>query len=754
MPNMFVDNYLSKAKGLPFFYVVSDENYCSVLSELQRRGLKVIRISDFCKNVDRFPAMDDLIDSFRIADVDYVANKYVLIGLGEYLALRGEAETLKVIRGIKNTTLGNARVVILLRYIRNQVKLISEEDLRLKAQRVYFDDGNMAAFSVTNIRMKSNLGLVSEKGIKELLKQFEAGATGTLFVSTDLDLSKSLFPIAQIDNAYDAIKQLVRGFSLPAELGSAEYWGKLLIELQKNHNSLSAVLSYDEDSEDDFITKAFGLEYQNWLYFLTLKLNIEKIKNPYLKYILQQQKSFETLQANIVNGIIEISHSSPQFKDLYDGRKKIIKVLSTLDGAQYILDFIHKNDIDPSESIYKLTDTTIYERQAIIAWVSQYGLIPEIGYLYPALSAYCKKYEFHCGRISPILTNYFDLYKKQKISNVVTGEFKASVSELALNYTTLATRENILASIDDKEHTFLYWIDALGVEYLSYIQELARTKGLSLHVDIVRSELPTITSINRAFFDEWSGAGKKKESRLDEIKHKEEGGFDYSICKTPIHLANELDVVKEAIAKAAVELSQHRYKKFIIASDHGASRLAVIGQYDEKYETDTKGEHSGRCCKYFDGCEIKNSIVENGYVVLTDYGRFKKSRAANVEVHGGATLEETVVPLITLSLKNINTVELQIINPDNIVVERKVGVRFMIYISEVESPSQVRVVCKEKSYQAEVVDSAHFRILISEIKRSGKYLLDIFEGENLLGQLSINVKGAVGTAKGEFDDLF
>ena len=78
----------------------------------------------------------------------------------------------------------------------------------------------------------------------------------------------------------------------------------------------------------------------------------------------------------------------------------------------------------------------------------------------------------------------------------------------------------------------------------------------------------------------------------------------------------------------------------------------------------------------------------------------------------------------------------------------------MIYISEVESPLQVKVVYKEKSYQAEAVDSSHFRILIPEIKRSGKYLLDIFEGENLLGQLTINVKGAVGTAKGEFDDLF
>ena len=83
---------------------------------------------------------------------------------------------------------------------------------------------------------------------------------------------------------------------------------------------------------------------------------------------------------------------------------------------------------------------------------------------------------------------------------------------------------------------------------------------------------------------------------------------------------------------------------------------------EEKYETDTKGEHSGRCCKYFDGCDIENAIAENGYIILTDYGRFKGSRAANVEAHGGASLEETVIPLITLSLRNSTDVSVKVLS--------------------------------------------------------------------------------------------
>ena len=57
----------------------------------------------------------------------------------------------------------------------------------------------------------------------------------------------------------------------------------------------------------------------------------------------------------------------------------------------------------------------------------------------------------------------------------------------------LETRDSARLRIPDKKDAFLYWIDALGVEYLSYIAILAKKKGLSIHVDIAYVELPTIT---------------------------------------------------------------------------------------------------------------------------------------------------------------------------------------------------------------------------------------------------------------------
>lgn len=57
----------------------------------------------------------------------------------------------------------------------------------------------------------------------------------------------------------------------------------------------------------------------------------------------------------------------------------------------------------------------------------------------------------------------------------------------------------------------------------------------------------------------------------------------------------------------------------------------------------TSGEHSGRCCPVNELNSKPNAAIEeNGFWVLANYDRFKGGRKANVEVHGGASLEEVI----------------------------------------------------------------------------------------------------------------
>ena len=112
------------------------------------------------------------------------------------------------------------------------------------------------------------------------------------------------------------------------------------------------------------------------------------------------------------------------------------------------------------------------------------------------------------------MTEYFDAYKNQKITNTLEDDFLAKVEDFAQNrkYNRLPTRNEVIDRLD-KTDTYLLWLDALGVEYLAFISNLVRTRGLSLSINIARSELPTITSMNRGFFDDWQGSKKEKKRR-------------------------------------------------------------------------------------------------------------------------------------------------------------------------------------------------------------------------------------------------
>lgn len=748
-----VQNYISAVKGLPFFYVVGDEGYCSVLDELKQADISVVRMSDFCFKEDKFPSVDELIDFFRTSDVDYRDNKFVVVGLGEFLALRGAAIADKELRRLKNTTLGNARVILLLRGVSAQAtKIIRDDNKILDQQRAYISINTLTNISITN--MPADVGLVSKTGVKHLLRAMEDGACGIIYATTSLVLDHALFPLSVLSGAHSVVKLLVDGFNLDSKFGTEEQWQRLLKDLNISNKDINVVFDkYDIDERivDDLCLAVSGLEYRNWLVFLYFKLNEAQIQNSYLKLVVEETSSFENFKTNLMIKITELSHNDRSFRHLYDERKKLLKDFPETDIAI----FVKANEIDPEESIYRLTDNTLLEKKTVVKWVAQHGLSDAISYVYPALDSYLKKYIFDCPVFANELIEYFDFYKKQKVLNHISDDFIKLVEKYAsdISYAKLPTRDNAIKSIADKSSAYLYWIDALGVEYLSYITDLAKKKGLSIHTDIVRSDLPTITSMNKQFFEQWTGGKKYKEEQLDNIKHKDKGGYFFTDDEDPIHIPAELEVIEKALNIAAMELGMHRCKAFVIASDHGASRLAVIKKQEIPYETDTKGEHSGRCCRVFDGCDVPYKVEENGYIILSDYGRFRGSRPANVEVHGGASLEEIIVPVITLTLKKQVGVQITIIRSEEIIADRRDGVTLHLYISDVDSPDNISLVIEDKLYHGASEDGSHYTFHLKDIKRAKTkpYTADVFDGSDLIGSISFKVKGKTATVKDDFD---
>jgi hypothetical protein len=746
-----VDKYLKSPVEEPYFLFVSDESYKSIKENLSISGFDSVPTSDFCNSDDKLPDLDELLTYIKSEGESNKGKRIVVTGLGELLALRGSDEARNVLLRLKDFKCGGAKVVLLLRGLASEIASL-RDDQRFDNRRFSVIDKAECGLSITLV--PPSIGLSGVSGFKAMLIKLENGHNGNIVVKTALDLDNATLRIRKIKSAYDGIKFSVGGFSLDRSYGSDSNWEMLLIELsQDENNSLDMVFEkygFSKNLDSEFYKRVSGGDYLNWLFFIYLKSKAETLQNGYLRFVLDKTDRFEDFVSNILNEIIEIPHTDKRFSSFYQERKTLVEKFPESDIASFVANNRHKI----SESIYKLTDNTRVEREEIVAWLSQNGVIPELEEIYPTLAAYLKKYIFKCPELADLLTDYFEAYKRQKLSNKLESSHLEQVNELAVSrqFNQLTSRSEIIDGMD-KSGTYLYWLDALGVEYLSLIETLAQQRGLSIRVHIARAELPTITSINRSFYDDWQG-GKQKNPELDEVKHKDKGGYSFANNDLPIHLARELDIIVETMDKAATELALRSCKRFLIVSDHGASRLAVIHRKEEKYQTDTPGLHSGRCCKLPQHCDVPYDLPfaakENGYLVLADYGRFKGSRAANVEVHGGASLEEVVVPIIEIFLKD-GSIRVKLVD-DSVTVDYRNGAEVRLFCN---SPVQnVSLIINEKSYPAVQASTNHYTVKLSDINRAGNYPADVYAGDDLIGKVMITAHGRSGKIDNDFDDLF
>lgn len=741
-----VKKYLTSPVNTPYFLFISDGQYISAVDELSVLGLDFVPMSSFCYSSDKMPDIDGLLTYIEAADASANGKKFVVTGLGEFLAIRGSDEASRTLSRLKDHNVGGAKVVLLLRGITSLIAEL-QSDPRFDSRRFSVVDKAECDLSFT--LAAPSVGLPALSGFKAMLAELENGLCGHVVVSTAVNLDKAIFTIHKISNAYEGIKFSTRGFALARSCGNDDRWAELLTEINQSNGSLDEVFEKHDlgnNLESDFYARIAGSDYRNWLYFICLKSKATTLKNGYLRFVLDKTSRFEDFAGSVLNAIIDIQHMDHRFPSFYRERKDLVEKFPESDIADFV---VNSRQVVP-ESIYKLTDGRRVEREEIIAWLSKNGMIPQLEGIYPVLAAYLNKYVFKCDELADLLTAYFEAYKRQKLSNELEPAFLEKVDELALSrkFNRLPTRNEIIDSLD-KSDTLLYWLDALGVEYLGLIEVLVQKRGLAMRVNIARAELPTITAINRDFFDAWQGR-KEKNDELDDTKHKDAGGYNFTNNELPIHLAKELDIIAAMIDKAATELALRHCKRFLIASDHGASRLAVLRRKEEKYDTDTTGEHSGRCCRLFQPYDLPFAAEENGYLVLADYGRFKGSRAANVEVHGGASIEEVVVPVIELTLKD-GSVKVKLID-ETVTVDFRTGTEIKLFIN---SPMHdVSVILNGKPYSASQIDANHYSVKLPDIKRAGDYSADVYVGDNLIGNIMIRAKGKSGKVNDAFDDLF
>lgn len=594
--------YLSHYIPSPFFVSADGESDCEELKKIFG-NLERVCVSDFCRG-------DFLLDTdFLIDKLNALEHDAIVLGLGEYIFLTGQE---KILRRFLYRNF-NRKIIFVCRGISNLLKRFADEDFKFRTNAFYLIEGK-ENIDVVRYDLKLNFK-TDAKNFSELLKMLELGKNN-LSVQTELPLLN----VREINSFYDATKEQEPQLDVPPDALNEEQWQE-----------------YFSDSNCE------GYPPEHWRSFVAGFKN--KIVDPYLKFVFARSPTYVEYRRNLFFAVFDVDEKF--FGEFYVRRKAVVKNLS----AQYLSEYLERLENFP-DAIKYLTDNTAEERRAMIRAVQGKSAIPTaFKKNFPAMSDYLSDFDFGDEEI----TAYFRRYKKIKLCNVDDENFKQHVRELALirPYNRFETRQKFLDTADSTAK--LYWLDALGVEFLSYIEARAARLRLFVSIRIARAELPTLTSQNKTFYEEWAGDKFEKNFKLDELKHSPEKFSPDGKCSAPIYMDEEFLIIDEVLAEIKNSLANRRAEKIILTSDHGASRLAVMFGRENKFRMKSAGEHGGRCCKVNALDEKPNCATEeNGYWVLANYDRFSGGRIGSVEVHGGATLEEVLVPVIEFSAENFS----------------------------------------------------------------------------------------------------
>lgn len=740
----------------------NDHDFQCLVKRMRIDGNKTcVFVHDYCGK--GLPQIDALFRDVKKKDC------FVVIGLSSYAMLFGKKRAEELMARLQELSVAG-HVIVLLSHMK-EIRLSRMQQDQHLSYRVLLLEGDPTPLPSIYLASpeENSFGQLVLPNIQALLEKLEqydpVGGETSFAVRTSLHkevFSESMYSIRSSKGIY---KELLRAFpvlkgDLEESWGTKEDWERFAQEwkeclswgaLAEKHFGIdahfSAILEREYEQADT---------YETWLYWLLLKVQGAS-GNAYLSYALGKSRHWRDLWEHIFLSLSSLSFQMREFEKYCEGRKRLLEGQTI--PATWVSEYQDAIAQKGRDAIWYLFAGTAWEEKMLFQCLADYDYTKEevMGVLkthFPDLFAYMKSFTFTMHqkvpeRLVPLLTNYFDDYKWQKLMNHLTPDFKAQVNTLAEHrvYNQFPIRSLALSQMK-KENTMMYFVDALGVEYLSYISEKCKTYGLLLSIQVVHGELPSITSQNTEFMN----PAVINIKDLDELKHESQT-YNYEKQKIPLHLVAELKAIDGVLQTIRDGLLTKEMKSAIIISDHGATRLAVLN--DEEYGAEfivgeSKGQHSGRCCQVEEDPGIPFAAYENGYAVLANYMRFKGSRKADVEVHGGATLEETLVPLLQISLKPKDPmVEFQ---PALVQLRKKeVGELLLVTNFDMADPY---IIVNGKIYRGKL-DTHRRRAIIPlpDMKRTHDYMADIYDGDTLLKeQVAFHVKKEV--AKDNLGDIF
>jgi hypothetical protein len=619
----------------------------AVIQALTVESNEVIMLSSLCRDQDTFPDLESLIPLLKVKE----GKKVLILPMGEcirFSLFRDARVILRELAGLDQV--GQERFYFPLFEVEDIFDHEMERVSRYKAGTLpqvwsVVSRGTIKV-KVAPIDLKK-MGYKAISGIKNYLQAWEDGGHDKIQLVTryapHMEKRFGSFEIQVYQHVYEIVLETSntdpdkRG-SFRQEHGRDDQWRWLAREVKEAEyfGDLAArllnVRVYDQ-SQLSSLWESFD-DNRKWLFWLWSKTEVHP--GTYLHLALEDS-SFEEYEEALINSVFKQNLGIEMLRE----RKDLIKGLRIGELPQSFWRFWNEQQ-GPLAKLSTLTGLTAREReQAVLAvkellevgsGVDKWWHFLEIAY--PELAYYLTTFHLQ----DDFITGYFRHYTHSKVMDQPKAELLRLARQAAEAKTILQfpTRHSLLEKCD-KANTVV-WVDGLGLEWVGLINGLLRDrKDLEFDLDIARCNLPTITELNKGWENE-----ADVERELDNIAHRPNYRF-------PVSFVEEIEAVTQVIDKVIGLLD--RYREVVITSDHGLTRFPV----SEGKIPPPSGSVVFKWGRYveFSNSQAEESsnpywVVDGNRIMQAVHQKFEGGGGCAGEAHGGATLEEALVPVIRL----------------------------------------------------------------------------------------------------------
>jgi len=277
------------------------------------------------------------------------------------------------------------------------------------------------------------------------------------------------------------------------------------------------------------------------------------------------------------------------------------------------------------------------------------------------------------------------------------------------------------------------WIDGLGIEWINLVLHSFQEEGFNVKLFVSRANLPTITSKNSF------PKNVKVFRELDDISHKY-----FNFPESLIKQFEVLETLIEDIIKRAKNIFDNS-NRVLITGDHGLTRY----QFNKQVIPLPKGAEIPH--KWGRTAFIKKLtpdiidpekpwVKEDNQIYLLRHGRFEGSRGAPNEVHGGASPEEVLIPVMLIQKKTTRDGIIFKVLTEKIQLD--IAGKGFLYIKIDPDLDGVKVRFPSgKEIAGERIKVGKYAFQVQGID-SGRYELILKTGEKFIGKFIIEIVSA------------